>query len=131
MDNAMSGREILENLLKRAQDAPDAASGAAVFPEADTASEGLESGFKKPRAGLFNTVHLKVRVELGRVDMPLGRVLDLAPGSVVDLEKLADDPVDIYVGDLLLARGEVIVLNDTLCVRVTEVLTQSDEGEHP
>src|ERR1044072_2949937 len=58
-------------------------------------------------------------------------VLKLGEGSVVELDKLAGDPVDVYVNERLVARGEVLVLNDNFCVRVTELLTGEDfEGLH-
>jgi flagellar motor switch protein FliN/FliY len=50
----------------------------------------------------------------------------LAEGSVVELDKLAGDPVDILVNDVLVARGEVLVLNDYFCVRVTEILSPKE-----
>jgi len=68
-----------------------------------------------------------VKVELGRTRLFLKDALELGPGSLVDLEKLADDPVDLYVNDLLVARGEVLVVNDCFCVRVTEVLGAGEE----
>jgi flagellar motor switch protein FliN/FliY len=50
-------------------------------------------------------------------------VLRLGEGSVVELDKLAGDPVDVYVNDRAVARGEVLVLNDNFCVRISEILT--------
>ena len=54
-------------------------------------------------------------------------VLRLAEGSVVELDKLAGDPVDVYVNDQLVARGEVLVLNDNFCVRINEIVTAAEE----
>ena len=71
---------------------------------------------------LLNDVELNVKVELGRCRMPVEEVLRLAEGSVVELDKLAGDPVDVLVNDRLVARGEVLVLNDTFCVRVNEIV---------
>lgn len=75
------------------------------------------------RVSMLNDVQLRVRVELGRTRMLVEDVLKLGDGAVVELEKIAGDPVDIYVNDRLLARGEVLVLNDCFCVRVSEVIT--------
>ena len=55
--------------------------------------------------------------------MYLEDVLRLRKGSVVPLDKLAGDPVDVYVNGRLIARGEVLVLNDNFCVRVAELIT--------
>ena len=63
-----------------------------------------------------------MKIELGRTQMYLEDVLKLRKGSVVPLDKLAGDPVDIYVNQRLVARGEVLVLNDNFCVRVAELI---------
>ena len=69
---------------------------------------------------------LDLRIELGRTQMYLEDVLKLKRGSVVALDKLAGDPVDVFVNGRLVARGEVLVLNDNFCVRVTELLAGDD-----
>jgi flagellar motor switch protein FliN/FliY len=71
---------------------------------------------------LIMDVDLNVRVELGRARMYIADVLRLRPGSIVPLDKLAGDPVDIFVNGQLLARGEVLVLNDNFCIRVSEIV---------
>lgn len=71
---------------------------------------------------LIRDVELDLKIELGRTHMPLDEVLRLRKGSVVPLEKLAGDPVDIFVNGRLIARGEVLVLNDNFCVRVAELI---------
>jgi flagellar motor switch protein FliN/FliY len=67
-------------------------------------------------------VELDLKIELGRTQMALEDVLKLRSGSIVPLDKLAGDPVDIVVNGRLVARGEVLVLNDNFCVRVLELL---------
>ncbi len=71
---------------------------------------------------LLRDVELNVKIELGRTRMLVEDVLKLGDGSVVELDKLAGDPVDVFVNDRLVARGEVLVLNDNFCVRVAELL---------
>lgn len=71
---------------------------------------------------LIRDVELDLKIELGRTNMYLEDVLKLRKGAVVPLDKLAGDPVDIYVNGRLIARGEVLVLNDTFCVRVAELI---------
>ena len=71
---------------------------------------------------LIRDVGLDLKIELGRTHMYLEDVLKLRKGSVVPLDKLAGDPVDIYVNGRLIARGEVLVLNDNFCVRVAELI---------
>lgn len=75
------------------------------------------------RVTMLNDVGLRVKIELGRTRMLVEDVLKLGEGSVVELDKLAGDPVDVLVNDRLIARGEVLVLNDNFCVRISEVLT--------
>lgn len=77
--------------------------------------------------GLLNDVMLDVRIELGRSDMYIEDVLKLGKGAVVELDRLAGDPVDVIVNDRLVARGEVLVLNDNFCVRISEILVGKDD----
>lgn len=71
---------------------------------------------------LIADVDLNVRVELGRTRMYIEEVLRLREGAIIPLDKLAGDPVDIYVNGQLLARGEVLILNDNFCVRISEII---------
>ena len=71
---------------------------------------------------LLRDVELIVKIELGRSRMLVEDVLKLSEGSVVELDKLAGDPVDVFVNDRLVARGEVLVLNDNFCVRINEIV---------
>jgi flagellar motor switch protein FliN/FliY len=76
---------------------------------------------------LLRDVDLNVKIELGRARMLVEDVLKLSEGSVVELDKLAGDPVDVFVNDRLIARGEVLVLNDNFCVRVNEIVAGAKE----
>jgi len=87
----------------------------------------VRSGAQRTPAGpaelvLLNDVNLNVKIELGRTRMLIEDVLKLSEGAVVELDKLAGDPVDVYVNDRPVARGEVLVLNDNFCVRINEIL---------
>lgn len=70
----------------------------------------------------ISEVELDVKIELGRTNMYLEDVLKLRKGSVVPLDKMAGDAVDIFVNGRLLAKGEVLVMNENFCVRVAELL---------
>jgi flagellar motor switch protein FliN/FliY len=72
---------------------------------------------------LVRDVELTVKIELGRTRMRLEEVLRLGPGALVELDRLAGDPVDVFVNDRLVARGEVVVLNEKFAVRLTEVVS--------
>jgi len=98
-------------------EAPDSFRGIDL-PDFDETSADLEAR----RLSLLHDVDLKVCIELGRTWMLVEDVLKLGEGSVVELDKAAGDPVDVFVNDRLIARGEVLVLNDSFCVRISEVL---------
>ena len=83
---------------------------------------GSTSSAQSATIDLIRDVELDLRIELGRTNMYLEDVLKLRAGSVVPLDKLAGDPVDIYVNGRLVARGEVLVLNDNFCVRLAELI---------
>ena len=72
---------------------------------------------------LIMDVAMRVTVELGRSTMTVEDVLALGPGSVIELNKLAGEPVDILVNDQLIARGEVVVVDENFGVRVTEIVS--------
>lgn len=78
---------------------------------------------------LLSDVHLNVKIELGRTRMLVEDLLRLGEGAVVELDKLAGDPVDVYVNERHVARGEVLVLNDNFCVRINEVLAVASESK--
>ena len=70
-------------------------------------------------------VELTVALELGRADVALRDVLSLSRGTVIELDKRAGDPVDVVVNGLVVARGEVVVVDDRFAVRITEVRSET------
>lgn len=81
------------------------------------AAPSVQSGLE-----FLSDVDVELRVELGSARLNVQEILKLGTGSVVGLENLVGDPVCVYVNDRLLARGEVLVVNDNFAVRITEVL---------
>ncbi len=77
---------------------------------------------RKQGLDLILDVSLRVSVELGRTVLTVQDVLGLGPGSVVELDKLAGEPVDIFVNDRIIAKGEVVVVDENFGVRVTEIV---------
>jgi flagellar motor switch protein FliN/FliY len=69
-------------------------------------------------------VPLRVTVELGRTQMSVRQVLELQNGAVVELDRMAGEAVDVLVNDKLMARGEVVVVDDKFGIRITELITQ-------
>ena len=74
---------------------------------------------------LLMDVALEVSVELGRSHMSIGEILALRTGSVIELDKLAGEPVDVSVNGTLIARGEVVVVDEKFGVRITEVVSRA------
>ena len=89
--------------------------------ESATPFAGLTAG-GAGNVDLLRDVQLNVKIELGRCRMYIEDILKLSEGNVVELDKLAGDPVDVFVNDRLVARGEVLVLNDNFCVRIGEII---------
>ncbi len=96
--------------------APDAAQpapgGSGTAPEPGRAGRPLD---------LLHNVEMSVTVELGRTRMLMRDLLELRPGGIVELDRSAGAPVDLLVNGTLLARGEVVVVDDELGVRITEI----------
>lgn len=74
-------------------------------------------------------VSLQVSVEVGRARMSIKDLLQLGQGAVVELSKLAGEPLDIFVNERLVARGEAVVVNEKFGVRITDVVSQEDRLE--
>jgi flagellar motor switch protein FliN/FliY len=74
-------------------------------------------------------VSMPVIIEIGRTSMSLSEILQLRPGSVVQLDRMVGDTVDIHVSDRKLAEGEVVVVGDHFGVRVTRVIAHAPGGE--
>ncbi len=82
------------------------------------ASDGGHAGFDR-----VQDISLEITVELGRTRLLIKDILDLTSGSIIELEKIAGEPVDLLANGLLIARGEVVVVEDSFGVRVTQVIT--------
>ena len=107
------------NEIKETADGSGASDGA---PPAEEGVPDIATGLE-----MLGDVDLHVMVELGRTEMLVEDVLKLNSGSVVELDKLAGDPVDVYVNQRLVARGEVLVLNDNFCIRISEIVANLQE----
>ena len=71
-------------------------------------------------------IPVQLTVELGRTRIPIKHILQLAQGSVVELETLAGEPMDVLVNGFLIAQGEVVVVNDKFGIRLTDIVTLSE-----
>jgi flagellar motor switch protein FliN len=71
-------------------------------------------------------IPVQLTVELGRTKMPIKNLLQLAQGSVVELTSMAGEPMDVLINGFLIAQGEVVVVNDRLGIRLTDIITPSE-----
>lgn len=71
-------------------------------------------------------IPVQLTVELGRTKMPIKNLLQLAQGSVVELSAMAGEPLDVMINGFLIAQGEVVVVNDKLGIRLTDIITPSE-----
>jgi flagellar motor switch protein FliN len=106
--------------------------GVAVAAETNAAPhvfERLAQGANKEAANDLDMVleiPVSLTVELGRTKLPIKQLLQLAQGSVVELDGFAGEPMDILVNGCLIAQGEVVVVNDRFGIRVTDIITPSE-----
>lgn len=86
---------------------------------------------QKSSLDLLMDVPLHVTVELGRTTMEVRDLLQVGPGSVIELEKLAGEPVDVLANSRLIARGEVVVIDENFGVRITQIVNQAERMSSP
>jgi flagellar motor switch protein FliN/FliY len=109
---------------------PSAAAPAvgSLDPHFDELGGGMAAAGEVPLAMLLDLT-LPVSIELGRTSMTVQEILRLGRGSVIQLERLAGEPIDIYVGDRRFAEGEVVVLGEHFGVRITRILSSNPLAE--
>jgi flagellar motor switch protein FliN len=71
-------------------------------------------------------ISVEISVEIGRTKMPIGQLLSLSKGSIIELNKIAGESVDILVNGKLLGKGEIVVVNERLGVRIVEIATPKE-----
>lgn len=93
-----------------------------------SSAEGLSAG-KDRNLQLILDIPLKVTVELGRTKMPVSELLNLTQGSVIELNKLAGESMEVFVNDKLIAKGEAVVVNEKFGVRLTDIISPAERVE--
>ena len=114
--------------------AEQAAAEAAALQKQQTASAAVfqDFGAKSPRPDTPNDIDfildipVQLTVELGRTKIAIKNLLQLAQGSVVELDGLAGEPMDVLVNGCLIAQGEVVVVNDKFGIRLTDIISPSE-----
>ncbi len=109
-----------ESLEKTGQENQQKWDDGAKFPTLDKGDQ--KKGSKRDLDFLLD-IPLEISVELGRTKMIINDLLQLGQGSVVELDKLAGEPLEIFVNHKLVARGEAVVVNDKFGVRITDIIS--------
>ena len=103
-------------------------SGLVDLPSFAPAAPALMPQSSEAGLGRVRDIPLEVTVELGRTRLLIRDIMDLSAGSIIELDKIAGEPVDLFANGMLVARGEVIVIDDNFGVRVTEIITAQERG---
>jgi flagellar motor switch protein FliN len=110
----------------------ESAGGTAVEQVAPATFANFSSAMPGNPAGAGNDISMildipvQLTVELGRTRIPIKHILQLAQGSVIELETLAGEPMDVLVNGFLIAQGEVVVVNEKFGIRLTDIVTPSE-----
>ncbi|HPU51927.1 MAG TPA: flagellar motor switch protein FliN [Burkholderiaceae bacterium] len=119
-------------LAEQEKTAPDAAVPGTSISAADTTAALFPklSGGKTIQANndidMILDIPVQLTVELGRTRIPIKHILQLAQGSVIELDAMAGEPMDVLVNGCLIAQGEVVVVNDKFGIRLTDIVTPSE-----
>lgn len=118
---------LAEQLVQEAEAMTLGATPAALPKVAAVPKESRSSSDRNLQ--LILDIPLKLSVELGRTKMPVSELLNLTQGSVIELNKLAGEPMEVMVNDKLIARGEAVVVNEKFGVRLTDVISPAERVE--
>ena len=97
-------------------------SDSSLQKEQDAMNTARNEMIKDSNLNMLMGVHLVLTVELGRASLPVKAVLELQKGTVIELDKIAGESVDIYVNESMIGHGDVVVVDDKFGVRVTELV---------
>ena len=103
-----------------------AESASHLFPDLSAQSAGAAGERKANDIEMLMDIPVQLTVELGRTRIPIKHILQLAQGSVIELDALAGEPMDVLVNGCLIAQGEVVVVNEKFGIRLTDIVTPSE-----
>jgi flagellar motor switch protein FliN/FliY len=106
-------------------DQPNADVKPAEFPDLADAAKNTPAA---PNLDLVRDIHVTLTVELGRTEMVINDILALTPGKVIELDRLAGEPLDILVNGTLLAKGEVVVVDENFGIRLTAIIDPAERA---
>ncbi len=120
--------DTLDNLADRLAAEVGNSENQAMADQENAAKEEFDAN-KDRNLQLILDIPLRVTVELGRTKMPVNELLNLGQGSVIELNKLAGEPMEVFVNDKLIARGEAVVVNEKFGVRLTDIISTKERVE--
>lgn len=129
-DNQVSEDDWAAAMNEQAETEAPAAETAPAAPAPAQIFEQLGGGQQKAAApqgfDMIMDIPVRLTVELGRTKISIRNLLQLAHGSVVELDGLAGEPMDVLINGTLIAQGEVVVVNDKFGIRLTDIVTQQE-----
>lgn len=90
----------------------------------DSGQEGLSENMR-----MIMDIELVATARLGKVELPISEILSFAPGSIIEVGRLVGEPVELLVNDKLIARGDVVVVDERFGIRITEIISQQERIE--
>ncbi len=125
--NIIGGYSRLQEIAERVLHIKQLTDHRYIFPagEEDLEQEWFDSNVARLKQ-ILEDIPVKLTVELGRTKLTIKQLLELAQGSVIELEGLAGEPMDILINGYLIAQGEVVVIEDKYGIRITEIITPSE-----
>jgi flagellar motor switch protein FliN/FliY len=104
--------------------------GDAMAEQAKSESIPNLSGIKDiPKIDFLEDIPVEISVEIGRTQLTIAQILKLSQGSVVELDVMAGEPLNIYVNQVLIAQGEVVTVNERYGIRLTDILSPSERAK--
>ena len=125
----MNSDELVENVIEDSAAAEDPMAATAAHPGAPASVRRGQPADGAGRLDVLLDIDLPLVVRFGCTQMPLKVLSRLGPGSVIDLSRAPDDPVEMLVGDRVVAHGEVVVVSGSYGIRILDVVGESQPGE--
>jgi flagellar motor switch protein FliN/FliY len=107
-------------------DGDNLSSGGDSFVETSLSGDSIRTSASHENIDMLLDVELDVYIELGRTNLSIKRILELAPGSIVELDRMAGEPVDLLVNEKVVAKGEVVVVDENFGVRIVSLVSAED-----
>jgi flagellar motor switch protein FliN/FliY len=117
------GQQIAEEISQ-----PDLAGGVANAHPAEFPSAAPARGRARIPLERFADVNIEITAEIGRVTMPLGELLQLSEGAVIELDRSVTEPVDILAQGVRIARGDVVVIDDRFAIQIREIVNSDEQS---